>query len=160
MRLDPKGAGEIAFSRGRTLFYSGDYPRAIADFEAAHKASPTDYSALWLYLARKRGGVTGAEDMLDAATRGSQRGAWPSDVIALYLGRTDLQSVMNASTDSNAERQREQRCEANFYTAHWHLFQNATERALAALQEAERSCPKQFFEYEGALAELRRLQKR
>ena len=159
LRLDPK-ADDIAFSRARTFFYSEDYPRAIAEFEKAHKASPTDYSAMWLYLARKRGGMAGAEDMLDEATRASQRLGWPSAVIALYLGRTDLQSVMNAATDANPGRQRDQRCEANFYTAHWHLFQNAPERALALLQEAERSCPKQFLEYEGTLAELRRLKKR
>lgn len=160
LRLDPKAAGEIAFPRARTLFYSGNYPRAIEEFERAHKAAPSDYAALWLYLARKRGGIAGAEDMLDEATRAGQRAGWPSAVIALYLGRTDLQSVMNASIDSNAERQREQRCEANYYAAHWHLIQNAPDRALALLQEAERSCPKQFFEYEGTLAELRRLQKR
>lgn len=159
VRLDPK-AVDISFSRARAFFYSGNYPRAIEEFEKAHKLSPTDYSAMWLYLARKRGGTAGAEDMLDEATRASQRGGWPSAIIALYLGRTDLQSVMNAATDSNAERQREQRCEASFYTAHWHLFQNAPERALPLLQEAERNCPKQFLEYEGALAELRRLQKR
>jgi lipoprotein NlpI len=159
LRLDPK-ASDIAFSRGRTLFYSENYPHAIEEFERAHKASPTDYSAMWLYLARKRGGVAGAEDMLDEATRASQRGSWPSAIIALYLGRTDLQSVMNAATDPNAGRQRELRCEANFYLAHWHLSRNERERALALLEEAERSCPKQFLEYEGTLAELRRLRKR
>jgi lipoprotein NlpI len=157
-RIDPK-AEDLAFSRARTLFYSENYPRAVEEFEKAHKASPTDYSAMWLYLARKRGRVAGAEDMLDESTRASQRGGWPSAIIALYLGRTDLQSVMNAATDSNAERQREQRCEANFYAAHWHLFRNAPERALPLLQEAERTCPKQFLEYEGTVAELRRLKR-
>lgn len=158
LRLDPKTSG-IHFSRGRTLLYATDYARAIDEFERAHKLEPTDYSALWLYLARKRGGTTGAESMLDESTRSSQRLGWPSAVIALYAGRTDVQSVMNAATDQDPARQRDQRCEANFYVAQWHLIQGATERALPLLQEAERGCPKHFLEYEGALAELRRLKR-
>jgi len=158
LRLDPKASG-INFSKARTYFYSADYARAAEEFERAFKLEPNDYFALWLYLARKRGGAAAAEDLLDQSTRGSQRGGWPSAVVALYLGRTDVQSVMNAATDSNAERQRDQRCEANFYVAHWHLAQNAPERALPLLQEAERGCPKHFLEYEGTLAELRRLKR-
>jgi lipoprotein NlpI len=158
LRLDPKASG-ISFSKARTYFYSADYAHAAEEFEKAYKLEPNDYSALWLYLARKRGGATGAEDRLDESTRASQRGGWPSAVIALYLGRTDAQSVMNAATDSDAARQRDQRCEANYYVAHWHLIQNAPERAAPLLQEAERSCPKHFLEYEGALAELRRLKR-
>ena len=159
LRLDPKASG-IHFSRARTLFYSANYARAVEEFEKAYKLEPNDYSALWLYLARKRGSVAGAEDMLDQSTRAGQRGGWPSAVIALYLGRTDLQSVMNAATDSDPARQRDQRCEANFYVAHWYLFKNQTEPALPLLQDAERNCLKHFLEYEGTLAELRRLQKR
>ena len=159
VRLDPKASG-ISFSRARTLFYAADYPRAVEEFERAQKLEPSDYAAIWLYLARKRGNTAGAEDLLDQGTRSSQRGGWPSAVVALYLSRTDVQSVMNAATDSDPARQRDLRCEANFYVAHWHLFQNAPDRALPLLQEAERGCPKHFLEYEGALAELRRLQKR
>jgi lipoprotein NlpI len=158
-RVDPK-AEDLAFSRARTLFYADQHARAVEEFEKAHKASPTEYSAIWLYLARRRAGAAGAEDRLDEATRTTQRLGWPGPVIALYLGRTDLQSVMNAATDNDPARQREQRCEASFYVAHWHLFQNAPERALPLLQEAERGCPKHLLEYEGTLAELRRLQKR
>ena len=155
MRLDPKASG-LSFSRARTLFYSGDYGRAVEEFEKAYKLDPGDYSALWLYIARKRHGASSAEDMLDEATRPSQRGGWPSAIIALYLGRTDVQSVMNAATDKDAARQREQQCEANFYIAHWHLARGAAGAALPLLQEAERTCPRHILEYEGTVAELRR----
>jgi lipoprotein NlpI len=158
LRLDPKTTG-LSFSRARTLFYSGDFARAVQEFETAHKLDPGDYSALWLHIARKRHGTPGAEDMLDEATRQSQRSGWPSAIIALYLGRTDVQSVMNAATDKDPARQREQLCEANFYVAHWHLAQGAAGAAVPLLQEAERTCPRHFLEYEGALAELRRVKR-
>ncbi|MNC90265.1 lipoprotein NlpI [compost metagenome] len=77
----------------------------------------------------------------------------------LYLGRTDINSVMAAATDRDAKIQREQRCEANFYVAHWHLIRNNRDLAVALLKDAQADCPKDFMEYEGAVAELRRLGK-
>ena len=157
LKLDPKSPSAL-LGRGRARFYSGDTQRAVLDMEQAMKSEPNEYTALWLYLARKRGGAADAEEMLDSDTRAT-RGGWPSPVIVLFLGRTDVASVLAASTDPDAKRQRDQRCEANFYLAQWHLLRNESERALARLKEAQEGCPKDFLEYEGTLAELRRLQR-
>ena len=157
IKLDPKSSSAL-LGRGRARLYGGDFQRAVLDLEQAMKSEPNEYTALWLYLARKRGGGADAEEALDRDTRATRSG-WPGPVIVLYLGRTDAASVLAASTDPDANRQREQRCEANFYLAHWHLLRNERERALALLKEAQDGCPKDFLEYEGTLAELRRLQK-
>ena len=159
LRLDPKAATAV-FGRGRARFYNGDYGRAVSDLEQALKLEPNSYTSLWLYLARKRGNVANADEMLDSDTRSYRGGGWPAAVIVLYLGRTDAASVMAASTDSDAKTQREQRCEANFYLAHWHLLRGERARALALLKVAQDDCPKEFLEYEGTVAELRRLQAR
>src|SRR5690606_25630034 len=110
-------------------------------------------------IARKRGSVAHAEELLDNETRTSRAGSWPAPVIVLYLGRTDVDSVLAAATDQDARRQRDQRCEASFYLAQWHLFRNDRERALPLLKEAQSTCARDFLEHEGATAELRRLQK-
>ena len=157
INLDPKSSSAL-LGRGRVRFYGGDFQRAALDLEQAMKSEPNEYTALWLYLARKRAGAADAEEILDRDTRAT-RGGWPSPVIVLYLGRTDAASVLAASTGPDPKRQREQRCEANFYLAHWHLLRDERERALALLKEAQDGCPKEFLEYEGTLAELRRLQK-
>lgn len=157
-QLEPKSAG-VLLARGRARFYSGDYLRAVSDLEQSLKLDQNNYTALWLYLARKRGEMINAEEALDAETRTSRDGAWPTPVVVLYLGRTDPASVIAASTDSNARRQNEQRCEANFYLAQWHLARGERERALPLLKEAQGGCPREFLEYEGAVAELRRLQR-
>jgi lipoprotein NlpI len=157
LKLDPKAASAL-LGRGRARFYSGDFQRAVLDLEQAMKSEPNEYTALWLYLARKRRGADDAEEILDRDTRAT-RGGWPSPLIVLFLGRTDANSVLAASTDADPKRQRDQRCEAQFYIAHWHLLRNERERALALLKEAQDGCPKEFLEYEGALAELRRLQR-
>jgi lipoprotein NlpI len=127
--------------------------------EQSLKLDSNGYTALWLYLARKRGGVINAEELLDSDTRQHRGSGWPSAVIVLYLGRTDLDSVLAASADKDPRRRAELRCEANFYLAHWHLLRGERERALPLLKEAQSGCPKEFLEHEGAVAELRRLQK-
>jgi len=159
LRANPKS--DVAyFGRGRAYFYSGDYLRAIADFEQALKLDSNAYTPIWVYLARKRVGAPTAEQDLDADTRSFRSGAWPSTLIVFFLGRTDAASVFAAATDPDPKLQSENRCEANFYLAHWHLLRREQEKALPLLREAESSCPKNIIEYEGAVAELRRLQQR
>jgi lipoprotein NlpI len=156
LKIDPKSAAAF-LGRGRARFYHGDFERAASDIEQAFKAEPNTYTSLWLYLARKRANVINAEEMLDSETRAERARGWPGPVILLYLGRTDSDSVQAAAVDSNVRRQTEQRCEANFYMAHWHLLRGERERGLALLKEAQSGCPRDFLEYEGTVAELRRL---
>lgn len=155
LQLDAKAEG-VHFARGRTLFYMSDFARSASDLEAAFKAQPNIYTALWLFLARKRGSNNDADYLLERETRGI-RGGWPSPIIALFLGRTDVNSIMVGATTSDSKRQREMRCEANFYVAQAHLIKGERPRAQMLLQELQRSCPKNLLEYEAATAELRRL---
>jgi lipoprotein NlpI len=157
LKLDAKSPSAL-FGRGRAYFYSGDGARAVADIENAMRIEPNQYTAMWLYIARKRAGNPDAEEWLNSATSGDRAG-WPGPLVVLYLGRTDVASVMAAATDRDAKRQAEQRCEANFYTAQWHLLRDERDRAIALLKEAQGGCPKDFLEHEGAVAELRRLQR-
>jgi lipoprotein NlpI len=157
VELDAKSSNTV-FGRGRARYYAGDFKRAVADMESAAKLEASEYTALWLYLARKRDGAGDAEERLDNETRAT-RGGWPAPVIVLYLGRTDVNSVFAAATDPDARRQRDQRCEANYYIAEWHLLRGENERALPLLKEARSGCPRDFLEFEGAAAALRRIQK-
>jgi lipoprotein NlpI len=155
--LDAK-SGNAIFGRARARYYGGEFKPAVEDMERAAKLEPSEYTALWLYLARKRGGIDDAEQRLDSETRAT-RGGWPAPIIVLYLGRTDPSSVFAAATDPNAQRQRDQRCEASYYVAEWHLLRGESERALPLFKEARSSCPRDFLEFEGASAALRRLAK-
>jgi lipoprotein NlpI len=156
--LDPKSASAV-LGRGRARFYSGNFKSAVSDFELAHKLDANAYTALWLHLARRRGGGQGDDALKPYATAAGDN-TWPAPVISLYLGRTKPEAVVAASASPNPARQREQLCEANFYLAQWHLVRGERERALPLLKEAQDGCPKHFLEYEGALAELRRPQQR
>jgi tetratricopeptide (TPR) repeat protein len=145
--------------RGRTRFYAGDYARSAADLERSLEINRNAYTLLWLYLARKHGGAPDAEESLDAETRVERASGWPGPLITLFVGRTDLDSVRAAATDRDPIRQAGQRCEADFYVAHWYLLRNERDRALPLLKQALSGCSTEYIEHEGAVAELRRLTK-
>jgi len=157
IQLDPKSSMSYN-GRGRARLYTGDYARAIPDLQEAMRLEPSSYTALWLYLTRKRAGIE-ADELLEQGTADIRGGGWPWPIVVMFLGRTDIDSVMAAATDRDATRQRDQRCEANFYVAQWHLLRNDRARALPLLKEAQSGCPREFLEHEGAVAEYRRLTK-
>jgi lipoprotein NlpI len=156
--LDAKSLNAI-LGRGRARFYGGDFQRAAADFGQAQKLDDNLYTALWLYLALKRGSIDGDEALKPYALAANSM-VWPAPVIALYIGRANPESVIAAADTPDSARQRELRCEASYYVAQWHLIRNERDRALPLLKEAQGGCRKNNLEYEGTLAELRRLQQR
>jgi tetratricopeptide (TPR) repeat protein len=155
IKLDPKAASAF-FGRGRVRFYRGDFTGAAADLEEAHKLDASAYIALWSYLALRRSGVAG-DSALKPYIPAATESVWPAPVIALFLGRSKPEAVVAAAGKAQPPRNVEQRCEAVFFIAQWHIVAGQRERALPLLKEAQAKCPKNFMEYEGALAELRRL---
>ena len=156
--LDAKSLTAI-LGRGRARFYGGDFQRAAADFGQAQKLDDNPYTALWLYLALKRGSIDGDEALKPYAPAATAN-IWPAPVIALYIGLTKPEAVIAATDSADPAHRREMRCEAIFYVAQWHLIRNERDRALPLLKEAQSGCRKNNLEYEGTLAELRRLQQR
>ena len=143
------------FGRGRARLYAGDFMMAASDFYRAHDLEPGIYSAIWLYLARKRADIPGERTLArEAGTSGA--GAWPAPVVALYLGTASPDAVNRAAVHSDSARQRELRCEASFYIGQWHVLRGAPDAAAPLFREAESLCSRSFIEREGAVAELRR----
>ena len=107
-------------------------------------------------LARKRADIPAEQTLAeDAGTVGA--GDWPAPIIALYLGRITAESAQKAAASPDPARQRDQRCEANFYIAQWHLLRGEREAALQLLRNAQSGCPGSIVEHEATVAELRRL---
>jgi lipoprotein NlpI len=155
-RIEPNSAS-VYFGRGRARFYAGDFAAAASDFYRAHQIDPGVYSALWLFLARRRADIPGEKTLAqDAGTAGA--GVWPAPIVALYLGTANPDSVARAGTHPDPARHRDLACEASFYIGHWHILRGAREAAINLMREAEKTCPRTFIEHEGAVAELRRLQ--
>ena len=149
LQLDPMNA-DAHSRRGRAYFYQGNFKAAVVAFSRANELEDDAYSTIWLYLARAHGGEDGTAELEAKAARLKSKD-WPYPVIELYLGRRSPDDVLSVA--SNAE----ERCEAQFYNGEWYLLRGNRTVAATALQAAADICPKDFFEYKGALAELKRL---
>jgi lipoprotein NlpI len=76
---------------------------------------------------------------------------WPYPLIELFLGKQSPEAAMAAAGKP------EERCEAQFYIGEWQLLQGRRAAAARTLEAAAGTCPKDFLEYEGAQADLKRL---
>jgi lipoprotein NlpI len=153
IRLDPSGPDAFG-DRGRAYFQRGDFAAAAADLAASLRLKPEDaYGALWQHLAAARVDKDAAARALAANAAALKREAWPYPVIELFLARRSPERTLRAA------RKPDERCEAVFYIGEWHLLRDERAEAVPHLKDAAATCPKNFIEYTGALAELRQLGK-
>jgi lipoprotein NlpI len=152
LRLDPKTNAAYA-NRGFTYFLKADFPLAATDLQRSielKELKGSVYPILWRYLALGRTGNSSGEELVANAARFKTK-EWPYPVIEFYLGKR------SAAEMSAAAAKPEERCEAQFYLGEWYLLHNDRSKAASALGNAATSCPKAFYEYGGAVAELKRL---
>lgn len=148
-------------SIGLFNYYLGQYEQSAAALERALKAQPEDhYSAIWRFLAQSRSGkAKEARPALAEAAKGLPAGKWPAPVVDFYLGKATEPALMAAARHADPKTQGEQVCEANFYAGALKALRNQAAQAAPLLRAAEKDCPREFVEYNGALAELKLLAK-
>ena len=149
IKIDPKHIDALN-SRGRAYFYKGDFAAAAADLLNSSKLTDDPYTVLWRFLARTRAGQDATSELSENAARLKNKN-WPYAVIEFYLGKRSLEAMREAATNPN------EKCEADFYAGEWHLMHGNKADARSGLQAAADACPKSFYEYFGAVAELKRL---
>lgn len=113
------------------------------------------YMLLWQAVVAHRAGKLDAAEI--AVGLGAINSGWPKPLLNLYIGRATPQSVQSDAGSWRTRADREQRCEANFYVAEWHLGQNDPSLATSLLLEAIRNCPRDSTEYGASKTELKRL---
>jgi tetratricopeptide (TPR) repeat protein len=149
IRIAPKSAAAFA-NRGYSHFYRGNFPAAARDLLRANDLADDVDSMLWRFLARTRMGQDGAEELrANAARLKNKQGS--QNVIDLLLGQRSL-AEMRASAGKPDEN-----CKVEFYSGQLHLLRGTPADAATALRAAADICPKSLIEYEGAMAELKRL---
>jgi lipoprotein NlpI len=149
-RLDPKFVN-ASMSRGSANFQKGRFGEAASDFLWANDLEPNAYAVIWRFMARARVDHNDTTELETAAAR-LKTHDWPYPVIDFYLGRRTAQDVQSFA------RKPEEKCEAAFYLGEWYLMRGRNDEAQKELQKAAAAtCPKGLAEYQGALAELKRL---
>ena len=154
LKLDPHHLG-VRRTRGRYLYFQEKYPAAEEDFTAALAVRPNAFDSIWLYLANTREGAVKPESLEQGMSQ-LKKDEWPTPVMQYLLDRIDRDSLMKvASADEKERKGRE--CEARFYVAERFLVSGKKDEAKPLLEEARDECPKNYIEYESAIAELDKL---
>ena len=143
-------AVEVYFSRGRVHFFQADFSAAAADLSKVHGTKDEAYAMLWRFLARRHAGPEGASELAAGAEKLAGKD-WPYAIVDFYLGRHSADEMQAAAAEP------EEKCEAAFYLAEWHLLHANGAEAKPLLQTAADTCPEGFIERSGAQVELKRL---
>jgi len=139
---------------------SSQRSEAIADFQLGIGANPGSamavYSAIWLHIARTQAGQDDAEDLAPVVAK-ANLSKWPGPALKLFLGEGTSDEALAAAQDRNPETQKNQLCEANYYLGESALAHQQRTLAKTRFIAARDVCPKDYVEYAGALAELKKL---
>lgn len=152
-----------AFSnRGLVYYYKGMYSRAEMEFGKSVDLDPRyPYAALRLYVTKQRLGTGGVAQLTEQAARLDLE-QWPGPLVRLYLDKLTPAEALVAVKHGDRRREDEQRCEAAFYVAEYHLGKGNRNAGLTQLRVAEEACRPfpGFVEHHGTKAELKRLSER
>ncbi len=147
---------EDPFVIGSTQFLQHQFGDAAASLATRAPPAPDGiYWRLWRYMALARlGGVEPASGSLGPGTQPGPGLPWPGPVVDYFHGSIDSATLLAAARKSQAARDLSQVCEAHFYMAEDSLLRQRGD-AIALFRQAVQECPKNFHEYEGAVAELK-----
>jgi lipoprotein NlpI len=149
IELEPKRPDYLIY-RGYAQFYNGEYANAAVDLRKSISIHTDTYAMLFCFLAEARLGKKPSAQ-LQSDMQKLKSAAWPAPVAELFLGIISPDALLAAAPKPN------DRAEAHFYIGQWHLLQDDRIAAVKALREAMRTCPVNFIERTGAVAELRHL---
>jgi tetratricopeptide (TPR) repeat protein len=147
---DPKSLAAYG-NRALVYFFERDFTKAADDFKRVSDVQPSTYTSLLLYISRMRSKSRYAKAEFASLTSKTPTDVWPYPMVELYLGRANVQAT--AARAKNAE----EKCEASFYIAHWHLLNGEQPQALQQMQSAASNCTKNTMEHQGAATELKKL---
>jgi len=147
-------------NRGYARFNEGEFDAAARDLKVSlERRSTNGFTMLWYYLARHRAGAADAEADLRRQTSGAiDPATWQGAVIGLFLGDVSVAELKRAAGSDDPNVRLEQECELYFYLGQYHLLRGDVAAAEAALNRAIETGVRDFTEYAGAIAELKRLE--
>jgi lipoprotein NlpI len=144
-------------SRGRVEFFLGRFADAARDLEAGRRVDSTNaYLAIWLHFINRRLGQDDAKEFA-AQVALTDTVRWPAPVAKYYLGRLTAEQLMAVAAQTDSKAMGDQRCAVDFYTGEVLVWQHRIADAIRNFERTRDACPTASTEYEGAVAELRRL---
>ncbi|MDB5432100.1 MAG: hypothetical protein JWP35_3216 [Caulobacter sp.] len=144
-------------ARGLALLHLLRFQEAADDLRQALTVNPDlPFVALELHIARLRMGQDDGEAFARDTTRFDMN-RWPGPIIAFYQGRLSGEVLLAMATADLSLDRPEQRCEASYYVGEAALAAGDRARARTLFRAAKATCPMEYSEWSGAVAELTRL---
>jgi predicted aspartyl protease/tetratricopeptide (TPR) repeat protein len=156
LMLDPRHQGAL-HGRGHHLFNASRFEAAENDFAALLAIRPSGFDSIWLSLSRSRRGLDG-NAILEQGVAKLKDGQWPAPILQYLLGRLDGEALIAATANVDENKWKSQQCEARFYMAARLITVGQNSAARPLLEKARDECPRDYIEYDAALAELKKLQ--
>jgi lipoprotein NlpI len=142
-------------NRGQLNLYSGALSKALVDFNKAMALNPkSGYAALWLDIVGQRNNV---QSRLMQTSSQVDMTKWPAPVIRLFLGQMTTAAVLTAADDPDANKKKDQVCQANFYSGELSLMKGSKDDAARLFRLAASDCVHDSREWGAANAELKAL---
>jgi lipoprotein NlpI len=143
--------------RGVVNFALGRFADAAQDFARVLALDATDqYGALWLYIARSRGGDSDAYELARASSR-AHSDQWPHPLLRLYLGNATRAQVTAAASDADSDASEYKYCESDFFLGEYDLLHGAEDMARKLFYDTMDACPASLSAHTGAASELNRI---
>jgi rhomboid protease GluP len=137
-------------------FYAGRFGLAERDLARVMLTHPHGYWASTLFLARARSGKDGSQELRKYAD-GTKETGWPMPIVRFHLAELDGDGLLAAAAHADPKIAKNRECEARYHLGQKRLLDGDRREAESQFRQAEAGCPRSFFEYVGAVAELQRL---
>jgi len=138
----------------------GDFDKALADLVKAGELSHQDgwlpYYNTWLFIARESLHQDG-KTALAEFRKTLKDSDWTTGLVRMYLGEITPDDLLKADAGKDSRPDREHYCEAYYYIARFHLLKGDTALARKFFQSCLDTRTPHFWEYDSALANLKRL---
>ena len=156
INLDPHDA--LAFqNRGNIHFFSDNFSKAITDYRRSLGLEPSDlFSAIWLYLAKRRAGIDSRADLL-AHSQGRNLEIWPGPVVSLYLDLISAAQLVQVANRHTGHEKDEMISEAHFYSGEFFLMNHQNELAVNHFRQTVARGPNWLTEFHAAKVVLKKL---
>ncbi|HEV2262784.1 MAG TPA: tetratricopeptide repeat protein [Candidatus Rubrimentiphilum sp.] len=118
-------------NRAALLFKMGRYSDSARDFLTVFKMTHNPGIALLAHIARRRAGANDAAEFAANVGGVRNRGAWPDQLIDLYLGKARPNDVISAGTRAG------DKCNTQFFVAEWQILQHNAAAAKPYLMQAK-----------------------
>jgi len=129
---------------------------AVEHFTKAVELQPKDaYDRAWLYMAQIRIDLKVSGDSLRDFLKQNKSGEYIDTAIKILLGDVSPKNAVNLATKS---KDLGNVCEAHYFSAQRLLANGATKDAVKHLKAALKTDKKTFWEYQSAIAHLKRVE--